>query len=72
MEKTITLKNRMREHRGRLYMSQRLLAEEVGVDKMTIGNYETGKTNPDIVSCLLIARVFGVKVEEVFALEGLE
>lgn len=53
-------------------MSQRLLAEEVGVDKMTIGNYETGKTNPDIVSCLLIARVFGVKVEEVFALEGLE
>lgn len=60
------LHNKMREHRGRLNMSQNYLAEQIGKDRMTIGNYETGKTHPDVLMALRIAEVFGVTVEQVF------
>jgi len=65
-EQILTLKNRIKEHRGRLNISQALLAEAINCDRMTIGNYETGKTTPDVVAALLIADAFGVTVHEVF------
>ena len=60
------LHNKMREHRGRLNMSQDYLAMRIGKNRMTIVNYETGKTHPDVLMALRIAEVFGVTVEEVF------
>jgi putative transcriptional regulator len=62
----IILKNRIKEHRGRLNITQFELSIKVDVDRMTINNIETGKTTPSIITCLLIAKAFNVKVDEVF------
>ena len=60
------LKNRIKEHRGRLNITQEELAKKVEVDRMTINNIETGKTTPSIITCLFIARAFSVSIHEVF------
>jgi len=65
-QEELILKNRIKEHRGRLNMSQEQLADAIRVNRMTIGNYETGKSTPCIVSALLIAEQFGVTVEQIF------
>jgi putative transcriptional regulator len=62
----IILKNRIKEHRGRLNITQDELSKRVDVDRMTINNIETGKTTPSIITGLLIAEVFSVSVNEVF------
>ena len=49
----------LREKKG---MSQRELAEKLGVSTMAISNYELGKRNPDIDTILKIARIFDVSV----------
>lgn len=62
----LILKNRIKEHRGRLNITQDELSKRVEVDRMTINNIETGKTTPSIITGLLIAEAFSVSVNEVF------
>lgn len=62
----LILKNRIKEHRGRLNITQDELSKRIDVDRMTINNIETGKTTPSIITGLLIAEVFSVSVNEVF------
>lgn len=50
-------------------MSRRELAELVGVNPQTIGFLERGEYGPSLILALRIARVFGVPVETLFALE---
>ncbi len=63
------IKNRMREHRARLGLSQEELARLVGVRRETIGNLEKGRYNPSLVLAWNIAQVFGVPIEQVFTVE---
>lgn len=51
-------------------MTQEELADTVGVARQTIIAIEKGKYNPSVALAIKIARVFGVTVEEVFALNG--
>lgn len=69
MEETQFLKNRLREHRGRLNMTQGDLADEIGTSRNTIGNIEAGKHEPGIITALRIAAAFGVTVNEVFEIK---
>lgn len=46
------------------------LAEKVGVSRQAINSIEAGKFVPSTMLALKIAREFGVKLEEVFQLEG--
>ena len=62
----LILKNRIKEHRGRLNITQEELSKRIEVDRMTINNIETGKTTPSVITGLLIAEVFSVSVNEVF------
>jgi putative transcriptional regulator len=62
----LILKNRIKEHRGRLNITQDELSKRIEVDRMTINNIETGKTTPSIITGLLIAEAFSVSVNEVF------
>lgn len=64
------IKNRMREHRARLGLSQEELARLVGVRRETIGNLEKGRYNPSLVLAWNIAQVFGVPIEQVFTVES--
>ncbi|MDO9171030.1 MAG: helix-turn-helix transcriptional regulator [bacterium] len=53
-------------------MTQEELASKVGVSRQTIIAIEKGKYNPSVGLALRIARAFGVRVEDVFALEDEE
>ena len=53
-------------------MTQQDLAERVGVTRQTIVSIEKGNYSPSVGLALRLAAVFGVKVEDLFQLEGEE
>ena len=63
------MKNNIRVERAILRMTQQELAERVGVSRQTVNALEQGKYVPSTVLALIIARVFGKPVDEVFVLE---
>jgi putative transcriptional regulator len=63
------LKNKIKIHRAIHDLTQEQLAEKVGVTRKTINTIERGHFVPSTILALKISRVFGVPVEEVFALD---
>jgi putative transcriptional regulator len=62
--------NHLRRHRLLAEgMTQQDLADRVGVTRQTILSIEKGKYNPSVGLAMRLARVFGVSVEELFALD---
>lgn len=57
----------LREKRG---LTQEQLALLVQVSRQTVNAIETGRYKPSLLVALKIAAVFGIPVEEVFALEA--
>ncbi len=64
------LKNFVRMHRARLDMTQEQLARAVGVSRQTIHAIERGKAEPSVGLALRLARLFELKVDELFKLEN--
>lgn len=64
------LHNRVKELRARFGFTQGDLGERVGVTRQTIGFIEKGHFSPSISLALKMARVFEIKVDELFWLEG--
>jgi len=61
------LRNRVRQLRFENgQMTQRQLAEEVGVTRQTIITIEANRYSPSLKLAFRIARAFGVSVEDVF------
>lgn len=60
--------NRIKQHRARLDMTQQDLAEKVGVRRQTILSIEKGMYVPSGMLMFKIARVLGMKVDELFEL----
>ena len=52
------LKNRLRVLRAEKEISQKDLAEEVGLSRQTVNSIERGKFNPSIITALKIADYF--------------
>lgn len=50
-------------------MTQQDLADRVGVTRQTIFSIEKGRYNPSVGLALRLARVFGLKVEDLFTIE---
>jgi putative transcriptional regulator len=63
------MNNRIKELRARENLTQLGLAELVGVRRETIVFLEKGKYNPSLKLAHEIARLFGLKIEEVFIFE---
>lgn len=61
--------NRLRELRARYRMSQEELAKRVGVTRQTIIAIENGKYLPSLRLAFKIAKVFGMKIEDIFIFE---
>lgn len=63
------LSNRVKEFRARLNINQQQLGAMVGASRQTISLIERGDYSPSLVLALKIAKVWGVRVEEIFQLE---
>jgi putative transcriptional regulator len=65
----VALRNRVRELRavlGKGELSQKELAERAGIDPSTLSDIENNRTNPNAETCLAIARVLGVSMDDLF------
>lgn len=64
------MKNNIKIERARNNFTQGDLAEKVGVSRQTINSIETKKYIPSTVLALKIAKVFQMKVDDLFELEA--
>ena len=61
-------KNKLRETRERLGLTQEKLAEQVGVSRQTVISIEGGRYVPSLELALKLSKLFGCKVEDLFGL----
>ena len=66
MEDQLILKNRIKEMRTELGLSQAQLAEMVGVSRNTISSIETGQFSPTAKLALVICIAIDKKFEDLF------
>ena len=63
------LRNHLKQHRARLDLTQDDLARAVGVRRQTILMIEKGRYAPSAVLAFRLARVLGMRVDELFELK---
>jgi putative transcriptional regulator len=66
----VSVKNKLRELRGERDWSQAELAERAGVSRQTINAIETGKYDPSLPLAFVLARIFKLRIEEMFVGKG--
>lgn len=66
MDDKLILKNRIRERRNELKMSQSALAKLVGVSRNTISSIENGQFNPTAKLALVLCIALGRQFEDLF------
>ena len=64
------MNNRLRELRDVKAWSQGELAERLDVSRQTVNALETGKYDPSLPLAFRIARLFGLRIEDVFLPDG--
>ena len=62
----MNMRNDLRERRAQRDWSQGDLAAELGVSRQTVNAIETGKYDPSLELAFRIARLFKVRIEDVF------
>lgn len=60
------MKNRVRELRGGRGWSQAELANRLNVSRQTVNAIETEKYDPSLPLAFRVARLFSLKIEEIF------
>ena len=63
------MKNRIEAIRRERGIRQEELAAALGVSRQTVSSLETGRYNPSIFLAHMIARHFGMTIEDVFIFE---
>ena len=66
MDDSLVLKNRLKEYRKELNLSQDELAKRVGVSRQTISAIEKGDYNPTINLCIRICKALNKTLDELF------
>jgi putative transcriptional regulator len=64
-----SMKNKVKVFRAMNNLTQESLAEKLGVTRQTIVSIESGKYDPSIGLAFKTARLFGVKIEDIFIYE---
>ena len=64
------MNNRLRELRDVKGWSQGELADRLDVSRQTVNALETGKYDPSLPLAFRIARLFGLRIEDVFLPDG--
>ena len=65
----VGLRNTLRAQRARRNLTQQDLAALAGVTRKTINTIENGRFVPSTTLALTLARVFRVRVEDLFSLD---
>ncbi|MEA4908262.1 MAG: helix-turn-helix transcriptional regulator [Anaerolineaceae bacterium] len=60
------MNNRLEALRKQRGLSQEELADRLEVSRQTIGSLENGRYNPSILLAFKIARLFDMRIEEIF------
>lgn len=60
------MKNRLRVLRAERGWSQAELADRLGVSRQSVNAIETGKYDPSLPLAFKIARIFSLRIEEIF------
>jgi putative transcriptional regulator len=60
------MKNRLKVLRAERDWSQADLADKLDVSRQTVNAIETGKYDPSLPLAFTIAKLFGMKIEEIF------
>ncbi|WP_066720189.1 helix-turn-helix transcriptional regulator [Clostridium sp. Marseille-P299] len=60
------LYNRLKEYRAKINVNQTEMGNLIGVSRQTISQIERGDYSPSVTLALKIAKVFDVKVEDIF------
>ena len=60
------MKNRLKVLRAEKDMTQAQLADETGVSRQTINAIEKGKFDPSLPLAFKFARLFNLKIEDIF------
>ena len=63
------LSNNVREYRMEKQLTQQQLADLVKVSSRTIISLEKGQYNPSVLLAHKLAKIFGLKIEELFNFE---
>ncbi len=58
--------NRLKEIRLAQNMAQNVLAEQVGITRMTLSRYEKSEFLPSVDIALRLARILGVTVQDIW------
>lgn len=66
MDEQLILKNRVKEVRTEQKLSQKQLADMVGVSRNTISSIETGQFNPTAKLALILCIALDKKFEDLF------
>lgn len=64
------MKNKLKVFRAIHDLTQENLAEKVGVTRQTINAIEKSKYNPSLELAFKLARLFDVKIEDIFIYDG--
>lgn len=64
------MKNRIKVLRAEHDLTQADLAERLDVSRQTVNALETGKYDPSLPLAFRLARLFGLKIEDIFQDEG--
>jgi putative transcriptional regulator len=64
------MKNRLRVLRAERAWSQADLAKALEVSRQSVNAIETGKYDPSLPLAFRLARLFGMRIEEIFLDEG--
>lgn len=64
------MKNRLKVFRAMHDLTQESLADRLGVTRQTIVSIENGKYDPSIGLAFRIAKLFNVRIEDVFEYQG--
>lgn len=64
------MKNKLRELRAAKEWSQADLADKLGVSRQTVNAIETEKYDPSLPLAFKVARLFKMRIEEIFDSSG--
>ncbi len=63
-ESKLPLGDVLKAHRTRCNMTQEFVAEKIGVSRQAVSKWEKGLSEPSTSNLIVLAKVFGVSVEE--------